>query len=127
MFFLSLPDRRLRGEHAERKAARFLRRQGLRILVRNFNCRQGEIDLVALENHEQLVFVEVRLRQNQGFGSAADSVDWRKQRKLRRAAEHFLSVHRQYHKLPARFDVIAIELNSGSRTITLEWIRNAFM
>lgn len=116
-----------RGERAEQKAARFLRRQGLKILFRNYHCRQGEIDLIALENRQQLVFVEVRLRQNLGFGSAADSVDWRKQRKLRFAAEQFLSAHCQYHKLPARFDVIAIEQDGNGRCTNLEWIRNAFM
>lgn len=77
----------------------------------------GEIDLI-LEDRGTLVFVEVRLRSNAGFGGAAASITARKQDKLIRAAQHYLQ---QLRVLPAcRFDAVLLD---GSR---MEWIRDAF-
>ena len=109
---------RRRGTDAEHEARAFLETQGLRFVAANYHSRRGEIDLV-MRDGESLVFVEVRLRNNPGYGSAAASVDWRKQRKLVATAEHYLQRHP--HDGPARFDVVAI-----ARGNTIDWIRNAF-
>ena len=61
------------GARAEDLCAELLRKAGLRILARNWRCRQGEIDLVA-EEDGTLVFAEVRLRRDARFGGAAESV-----------------------------------------------------
>ena len=71
-----------------------------------------------------LVFVEVRYRKDDGYGSGADSVDRHKQRKLVRAAELFLLAHRRLADMPCRFDVV--EAQGDPAEPRLHWIRDAF-
>ena len=120
------------GNTAELAALDYLHRHGLRLVQRNFRCRAGELDLIMTEG-DTLVFVEVRYRANARFGSGADSVDRRKQRKMIRAAEFFLGTSRAHRGLTCRFDVVsASELpasptrDRSGETMTLEWIRGAF-
>lgn len=109
------------GAQAEQTAARFLQRQGLRLLQTNYRCRFGEIDLILSEG-ETLVFVEVRLRSRADFGGAAASIDARKQRKLIVAAQHYLS---RIVSLPqCRFD--AVLLSDAADPNSIEWIKGAF-
>lgn len=107
-----------RGESAEALALGWLTRQGLQPVARNYRCKAGEIDLI-MQDGEQLVFVEVRYRGHKGFGSAVESVNPAKQRRLQRAAECYLQGLRTLP--PCRFDIIGID---GDQRI--EWIRNAF-
>ncbi|GAB3310737.1 YraN family protein [Haliea atlantica] len=116
-----MPD----GREYEERAARWLLARGWQILCRNFLCRAGELDLVALDG-SCLVFVEVRARSHPGYGGAAASVDRRKQRKLQRAAAVFLRRHPHYAKLACRFDVIAWEPRQFAPDAAPRWIRNAF-
>jgi len=112
------------GQHAERLAEDFLRRQGLSILARNVRCKGGEIDLIALEG-AILVFVEVRLRQNADFGGAAASITRPKQKRIILAARHWLHGEgRRYARHTCRFDALLFNELSGSHC---EWIRAAFM
>lgn len=107
------------GLSTEDAAARFLQQQGLVLLARNYSCRYGEIDLIMREQ-ETLVFVEVRLRSNLRFSSAADSIHHFKQQKLIRAAQHYLQSQPGH---PAcRFDAV---LFSHPTQATPDWIRNA--
>ncbi len=112
-------ERRERGEEAESLAARYLQRQGLRLITRNYRCRGGELDLV-MDDGEQLVFVEVRFRSNPRFGGAAESIDRHKQARLITAARHYLQRHSV--ERPCRFDVVAIE--PGLLRPRLEWLKN---
>jgi len=107
-----------RGESAEALAARFLQRQGLKILTRNYRCRFGEIDLVA-ESGVILVFVEVRARQSDAFGGPAESITAAKRRKLVAAARHYLAAAGER---PARFDVVLMR----GEPPQIEWIADAF-
>ena len=109
------------GAAAERRAQLHLETAGLRLLERNARFRAGEWDLVMTEG-ELLVFVEVRLRQHSGFGGPLASVDWRKQRKLQRAAALWLQRHPEYRARRVRFDVVGYTNISGSP----EWIRDAW-
>jgi len=118
-----MPSTRQRGRDWERVAESLLRRHGLRTLTRNFQCRSGEIDLVMLDG-AVLVFVEVRYRHSDRFGSGADSVTMTKQQRIIRAATHFLARHLQHAQRPSRFDVVSI--GRGSSGVELEWIRSAF-
>ncbi|MFN3882405.1 MAG: YraN family protein [Nitrincola lacisaponensis] len=113
-------DRHSLGKDAERNAENWLETQGLQLIQRNMRCRLGEIDLIMTDG-ESLIFIEVRQRNTRAFGGAAASVDWRKQRKLLRAARFFLAANPAWSKHPCRFDVIAYEGND----IPL-WYRNAF-
>ena len=93
------------GSRGERRAARYLRWHGYRILARNFRAAGAEIDLVALDG-ETLVFVEVKTRRSEAAGSPLAAVDARKQARLRRAAEVYAV--RAGTQRPVRFDVVAI-------------------
>lgn len=106
------------GRRAEDFCAQLLRRAGLRLLERNWRCRQGEIDLIAQEG-EILVFLEVRLRRPGGFGGALESIDGPKRRRLLAAARAYLSGRRE---VPCRFDVLALESLDPPR---VDWIRDA--
>lgn len=114
---------RARGTDAEDQACRFLRRQGLRLIARNYHCRQGEIDLI-MQDADNLVFVEVRYRRQSRYGSGLESVDRRKQQRIAHCAAHYLHRHPRAAELAARFDVVA--LTPGADEPRIEWIRNAF-
>lgn len=114
------------GQQAEQAALNFLKQQGLTFVARNYHCRQGEIDLVMLDQ-KSLVFIEVRYRKSTKFGSSAESVNTSKQQKLIRCAEHYL-LHKSKGGAPAcRFDVIAIYPSGTSKSsLQFDWIKNAF-
>lgn len=117
------PDTRQQGRNWERVAESMLCRRGLRILTRNYLCRSGEIDLVMLDG-PVLVFVEVRYRHSDRYGSGADSVTWSKQCRIVSAARQFLGRHPKYGQHPARFDVVSI--GRGASGVEINWIRSAF-
>ena len=114
--------RAARGADAERTAAAHLARAGLRLLARNYRGPRGEIDLVMREG-ATLVFVEVRYRSRSDYGHASETVDRRKQARLRATAEHFLQ-HRTRCPGPCRFDIVAV--TPGADGPRVEWLRNAF-
>jgi len=115
--------RRLFGNQGEREAARYLKRQGYRILARQSRSRMGEIDLIALDQNT-IVFVEVKTRRSQRAGHPSEAVDREKQRQLTRAALAWLKRRRRLNS-PGRFDVIAITWQAGQAPLILHY-RNAF-
>lgn len=108
-----------RGEAAEALAAAFLTAQGLTITERNYRCRFGEIDLVARDG-ATLVFVEVRQRRSDDFGTPAESITSRKRVRLLAAARHYLA--RCRGTPPCRFDAVLL----CGEPPRIEWLRNAF-
>jgi putative endonuclease len=109
------------GKDAETRALHYLQTRGLRCIARNYRCRGGEIDLI-MQDKDSLVFVEVRYRRQTGFGSAAESVDRRKQSKLVTCARHYLQGSPDAASQPCRFDVVTL---SGPDA-AIVWIQNAF-
>ncbi len=109
------------GAQAEARAEQFLLKQGLKTRAKNYRCKMGEIDLIMTHNDE-LIFVEVRLRNHPQFANAAESVTIRKQSKIIRAAERYLQEHHLSETAHCRFDVIAFSRTDGEP----EWIQNAF-
>ncbi|MEO0575399.1 MAG: YraN family protein [Pseudomonadota bacterium] len=112
------------GAMAEQLAAQHVTDHGVSIVTRNFRSRLGEIDLVALDE-PNLAFIEVRYRGIASLGCAAASVTAHKQRRILQTARFFLSRFPQWHAMPLRFDVIAID-QVDQNEHTLNWIRNAF-
>lgn len=87
---------------------------------RNFRCRSGEIDLIMQEG-STIVFVEVRLRRGGRFGTAIESIDSRKLRKIRSAAAFWL---RRSGAGSARTRIDAVTLDgSDSQTARIDWLR----
>lgn len=110
------------GKEGELVAERFLRKKGYRLVARNYRCTAGEIDLIAWDRRV-LVFVEVKTRTGDAFGTPLEAVGTRKQRKMTQVAQHFLS-HRGLHQQEARFDVVGISWPQQKPVV--EHIENAF-
>ena len=108
------------GTQAEQLAAQYLKQQGLKLLQQNYRCKSGEIDLI-LQEGDTHVFVEVRLRSSEKFGGAAASIDNRKQSKILRTAQHYLSTLPRIP--PCRFDAILMQTNDINKIV---WLKNAF-
>ena len=108
------------GAIAETEACVFLEKQGLRLIQKNYRSPCGEIDLI-MQDKTAIVFVEVRLRSAKTYGSATESVNLSKQRKLIKTALLFLQKKCWLNKVNARFDIIGIDTSKK-----IEWIQNAF-
>jgi putative endonuclease len=115
-------QRREYGNAAEEAAVGFLEAQGWRVLARNWTCRYGELDVVA-ERGELVCFVEVRMRSTAVWGDPAHTVSFAKQRRVVKAALHYLFAHELGERM-MRFDVISV-VGRGERA-TVEHIPGAF-
>lgn len=104
------------ARYGEKSAALFLERAGYEIVARNTRTRWGEVDLVAKDG-ATWVFVEVKTRSSDRYGTGAEAVTWLKQRKILRMAEIVLS-RLALTDVPVRFDVIEITMEpQGEPTI----------
>ncbi|SEN14062.1 YraN family protein [Lihuaxuella thermophila] len=112
------------GQAGEDAACKYLTGQGWTILDRNWTTRFGELDLIARDG-EQVVFVEVRSTSGGRFGFGFQSVDFRKQQKVRRLALAYVQQKRLEH-LPIRFDVISVLLNRERVPLQIDHIEGAF-
>lgn len=110
------------GAWGEEQAARFLRKQGAKILERNLRTPVGEIDIIA-RLKKQLLFVEVKTRSGLQYGSPAEAVGPRKQQQIIRTAQWYLQQSSQKGLQP-RFDVISVLRRDDSAEIT--HLPNAF-
>lgn len=111
------------GEWGEEQAVLYLRRQGLKILVRNYRTPVGEIDIIA-RSKKDLLFVEVKTRRGTGFGLPQEAVDRRKQQQIIRTAQWYLK-QGKIGKLQPRFDVVAI-LCQSDNSVKINHLQNAF-
>ena len=114
-----MQNKRQTGSSYEKIAAAYFIQQGLEIMEYNYRNRRAEIDLI-VRDHDYLVFVEVKYRSSLRHGDPAESVDVKKQARIRHAARHYLYSTQQSEDLPCRFDVISIL--EGEIT----WYKNAF-
>lgn len=114
--------RQASGKTGEDLAVAELERRGYAILERRYSSRHGEIDIVARDG-EVTVFVEVKARATAEFGTAAEAVTPRKQRRLAALAVDYLARHHPAN-IPCRFDVVAIDDASVAPRVTV--YRNAF-
>ena len=118
------PSTKVVGDSAEQRALLFLQQQGLRLVCRNYRLAGGprqrgaEIDLIMQAPDGTLVFVEVRARRSAAHGGAAASVLAPKQRRIVRAAQHYLMSLATLP--PCRFDVVAVDREA------LQWLQAAF-
>jgi putative endonuclease len=116
--------RRWFGNRSERAAWHFVRGLGYRIVARNYSCKLGELDIVALDG-DCVVFLEVRSTETQDINRPALSVDSHKQRRLTDLAIHFLQ-RKKLLNHAGRFDVLAISWPSGAREPKIAHHPNAF-
>lgn len=103
------------GLEGEALAASALREQGMQIVARNWRCKLGEIDIVAVElaqGRRTLVFCEVKCRTGLGFGAPLESITHAKLRKLRQLSAQWL-VTESVHADDIRLDAIGVLLLPG--------------
>jgi putative endonuclease len=98
--------RRAFGQAGEDRAAAWYRARGYEVLARNWRCRDGELDLV-VRRGRTLVFVEVKARRTDRFGTPAEAVTPRKQVRLRTLARRYLEIA-DVGPCALRFDVVSI-------------------
>lgn len=110
------------GKEAEGAAARFLEKQGYKLLRRNYRNKFGEIDIVAVDKGV-ICFVEVKARHTVLFGSPGEAVSRHKQRQISKAALCYLKENNLLER-PARFDVVTLLYKNDPPEIAL--IRDAF-
>lgn len=119
-----LTTRQQKGAQAEKLAEQFLIDHGLTVITRNYRCKQGEIDLI-MQDHNTVVFVEVRHRVSNAYGTAAESITTNKQAKIIKAATLFMMQKGWYQHKAVRFDVITIDGELIDSSV-LKWIKQAF-
>ena len=104
-----------RGMSGEDQAVTYLKREGYRILCRNYRYQRAEIDILAM-HCDSLVVVEVKTRSEAFYESLSDTVSRRKIRRLVRAADHFVRQHGL--EVEVRFDIIQLTGTPGSYSLT---------
>ena len=117
------------GERGEAAAARFLKKRGYHIVARSYRTALGELDLVAVDPHDDrgpaLVFVEVKTRTGYHTGYPEEAVDRRKQHKLAQLALHYRATN-NVDRYPARFDVVAVVWPEKRKRPEIVHYRDAF-
>lgn len=113
------------GKLGEDFAENFLAAQNYQILKRNFRCRSGEIDIIAFDlKQKQLVFIEVKTRTSDEFGSPNDALTNKKKRKLTKTAQYFINSLRKNRVIIWRIDVIGIKLDKINRLKNITHLKN---
>lgn len=112
-------NKRVEGTRWEKAAADYLSARGVKIVDNNFRCRIGEIDLIGYEEHI-LVFIEVKYRRSDRYGSASEAVGYNKQQIIGRVSDYYRVVRHITDDIQIRYDVVAIQGNQ------INWIKNAF-
>jgi putative endonuclease len=115
-------SRQTLGHVGESAAVRYLESLGWTVLERNYRCRAGEIDVVA-RDQESVVFVEVRTRASDVFGTPEESITASKARRMMRCALTYMTVHPDL-SADWRIDVVAVRVER-SRTLSVSHYRNA--
>ena len=99
--------KKIRGEQGERLARKYLVKAGYKIVKTNYRTPAGEADIVAKEG-ATLVFIEVKTRTGDSYGSGADAVDGQKRRRYVKIAQFYL-LREKISDTDVRFDVIEVQ------------------
>ncbi|MBP9722030.1 MAG: YraN family protein [Gammaproteobacteria bacterium] len=107
------------GQEIENIALKYLLNQNLVLIIKNYYSRYGEIDLI-MQDHNTLVFIEIRYRRNAQYGHPIESVTYRKKCKIYRTALSFLAKNPKFKNIQYRFDVVTLLGDSAETT----WYKN---
>ena len=114
------------GRLGEAYAVGLLRAQNYLILDTNYQIRQGEIDIIALSEEGELVFVEVKTRTGGRFGRPEESISHHKAQRLIKTALHFLSQSREKNYNSWRIDLVAVKLRRCFKLQSLSHHKHIF-
>jgi putative endonuclease len=112
------------GNYGELAAQKYLENLGYVILDKNFRCKSGEIDIIA-KDKTAIAFIEVKSRYNTSLGLPCESVTYKKQLKLYKAAQTYI-LKKKPHQTFFRFDVVEVVLNIDNDMTSINLIKNAF-
>ncbi len=111
------------GKRGEELATRYLQKKGIKIIERNFKCRQGEIDIIGKEEKE-LIFVEVKTRTNLKYGKPREAVNPIKRKHMNRAIEFYLYTN-QLTNEQIRIDIMEVYIDDwNEKTYKINHIQN---
>lgn len=117
-------DRNALAKWGEKRAQKFLKKQGYTTLAKNYLCKTGELDLVMAETDGTIIFVEVKTRSTEDFAEPEDAITTSKKQRMSRAAQYFLNSYNIENR-PCRFDVVTIKIDQMGRE-TVKHYENAF-
>jgi len=120
LFNTKLSNKYNNGQAGEEKACKYLKKDGYKIIEKNFGCKYGEIDIIA-KDKDVLCFIEVKSRTSTYYGLPEEFVDKRKQQKLIKTSLVY-TISKINKETDKRFDVVSVDLNSGK----CRNIKNAF-
>lgn len=118
-------NKRKEGGIWEKYAGSRIKESGMKIICYNFQCRLGEIDIVARDG-DCLVFVEVKCRKTANTGNPLEAVTPYKQKTIRKVAEYYMLRYGMGSDTYCRFDVFGIEVRGKGDDIREYWVKNAF-
>lgn len=110
-----------KGQQTEHACCRYLQQQGLKLVEKNYRTRGGEIDLI-MRDKNTLVFIEVRFRNSRAYGGAVESVNYSKQQRILKTAQHYCQQHSVNQ--PVRIDIVGMQTGQ-SEQYEFEWVKNA--
>jgi putative endonuclease len=118
----------IQGKLGEEYAATFLRSQGWQIVEQNFRIRSGEIDIIAIETdqytHEKtLVFVEVKTRSSNDFGTPLEAIGYYKLRALIKATQYYKMKNPRLPDL-MRIDAVSVMVDANDKLLDIELVKN---
>ena len=117
-----MENRQSLGKQGEDYTVGLLQEAGLRLIVRNYRCPKGEMDIIARDN-ETLVFIEVRTRRSSYSGWGEESITQQKSQRLQAIASYYIQQQGYKSWPPMRFDVVAIRWMAENPEI--KWIKAA--
>ena len=117
-----ITEKRITGNKGEKAVCKYLKKQGCKIIKRNFSCKLGEIDIIA-ENKEYILFVEVKTRSTGQMLPPREAVGYKKRSKILKTAQFFLKKYDK-DKQP-RFDIAEVFLDDKGK-MSINYFDNAF-
>ena len=116
----NMNDKKSKGDFGEETACKYIKKNGYKILGKNFRTKFGEIDLIGIDN-DTICFIEVKARSSSDYGSPEQFVTKRKQERLWKTASIYINKNTlEFGNY--RFDVISVDLENEE----IEIFKNAF-
>lgn len=115
-----------KGKLGEGIASKFLHKKGYKVLEQNFQTRYGELDLICTNNNE-IIFVEVKLKIGERYGTPEEMVGKRKLSQVQKTAESYLQKNYRLRELVPRIDVVAIVLNEDNSVNRIDHYENVYL
>lgn len=116
-------EKKIIGRWGENVACQHLENEGYKIIDRNFNCRQGEIDIIAYDKlNREIVFVEVKTRTSFNYGVPSEAVNQIKQRHILKSAKYYLYCNK-IEDCNVRIDVIEIVIDKENKKYKINHLK----